>query len=90
MSAPKLTSEQRKVLRALESYADGYCGDFGYVGFGPLARRTKMPRKTVRRVVRALARKNLAHFARGLFTEDGTVAGSGYCCTRAGAEALKS
>lgn len=90
MTDPKLTPSQRKVLRALANYYDSYGDGFCYVGFGPLARKTRLPRNQVRRAARALARKGLAHFSRGLFNEDGEVAGSGYGCTRAGAEALKS
>ena len=47
---------------------------------------TKLEKTQVRRSVRSLARKGLAEFVRGLFDDDGMVAGSGYCCTRAGKE----
>lgn len=39
----------------------------------------------IRRACRSLARKELAQFHRGLFDEDGQVAGSGYCATEKGA-----
>lgn len=39
----------------------------------------------VRIYVRSLARKGLAEYVRGLFTEDGEVAGSGYSATYEGA-----
>jgi len=40
--------------------------------------------KAVRRACRSLARKGLAEFHRGLFNEDGQVAGSGYGITSDG------
>lgn len=86
---PKLNADERKVLRALHGYYDGYSG-FSYVGFATLGRRTRLCRKAVRRAARALARKGFAHFSRGLFTEDGELGGSGYSCTRSGAEALET
>ena len=52
--------------------------------FLPLMDRTELDRKTVRRNVRALARKGLAEYFRGLWTEDGDPAGAGYCITKAG------
>ena len=52
--------------------------------FAPLMSATELDRKTVRRHVRALARKGLAEYFRGLCTEDGEMAGAGYCITRAG------
>lgn len=52
--------------------------------FRPLMDRTELDRKTVRRNVRALARKGLAEYFRGLWTEDGEPAGAGYCITAAG------
>ncbi|MBM7328756.1 hypothetical protein ACNT8L_05800 [Brucella intermedia] len=44
----------------------------------------------VRRIVRALARKGLAEFWRGLITDDGDFAGAGYCITPAGRELAAS
>ena len=54
------------------------------VPFAPIQGHTEFDRKTVRRYVRALARKGLAEYFRGLCTEDGDFAGAGYCITRAG------
>jgi hypothetical protein len=54
------------------------------VPFAPISRDTGLPRDEVRRSVRALARKGLAEFHSGLSTEDGNLAGSGYCITPAG------
>ena len=41
--------------------------------------------KQARRAVRSLARKGLAEYVRGLFNDDGMVAGSGYRATKEGA-----
>lgn len=45
--------------------------------------------KTVRRACRSLRRKGLAEYYRGLMTEDGEVAGSGYCITDLGHEVVE-
>lgn len=56
--------------------------------FAPICRATRLNRKRVRLACRALARKGWAEFYRGLCTNDGDFAGSGYCVTAAGREAL--
>ena len=56
--------------------------------FAPIERETGYDRRTVKRNVRALARKGLAEYFRGLCTEDGDFAGAGYCITKAGCSAL--
>lgn len=85
--AIKLSVDERRVLRALHGAWSEY-EDFCYQSFRPICRRTRLPRNVVRRCCRSLKRKGLAQFERVLFTEDGELAGSGYACTRAGAEAL--
>lgn len=62
--------------------------DFGFLSFKEIARRSKLDIRHVRRTVRSLARKGLLKYARGLWTEDGEVAGSGYALTREGREFL--
>ena len=52
--------------------------------FAPIMNHTELDRKTVRRHVRALARKGYAEYFRGLCTEDGDFAGAGYCITKTG------
>ncbi len=52
--------------------------------FLPIMERTEFDRKTVRRNVRRLWRAGLAEYFRGLCTEDGAMAGAGYCITKAG------
>ena len=60
-----------------------------YVPFKPLQDATGYDRKAVRRSVRALARKGLAEYSRGLWTEDGEPAGAGYCLTDEGIAAAR-
>ncbi len=61
------------------------------MGFSPIAAESGINDvRTVRRIVRHLARKGYAEYHRGLCTEDGDFAGAGYCITRAGIEALDS
>ena len=80
----KLNDSETKVLAALVE-ASGYEG-FGYLGFASLSSETRLDRKKVRRACRSLARKGLAEYGRGLWTEDGELAGSGYAATPVGAQ----
>jgi hypothetical protein len=77
-----------KVLRVLA--ASNWYDGFGFLNFRGIAARTKLKRKEIRRAARSLARKGLAEFQKGLWTEDGEVAGSGYGCTKAGADFLRT
>ena len=74
---------------ALKALAEFYSGDFGYADFATIAAESGLPRKDVRRTVRSLARKGFAEFGKGLWTEDGEPAGSGYRCTDEGFRALE-
>ncbi len=77
---------EREML-ALNVLAGFYSDDgLGYVNFKTIAKRSGLDPKHVRRTVRALARKGLAEYARGLWSEDGEPRGSGYCCTKLGHE----
>ena len=80
-TAMKLSEREAKALRALANY---YNHDGNHLCFAAIAEEAQMPIKQVRRTVRALARKGLAQYGRGLFTAEGDMAGSGYCCTAAG------
>ena len=53
-------------------------------GFAYLENVTGLSRSEVCRACRSLARKGLAEYHRGLFNDEGDVAGSGYCASRAG------
>jgi hypothetical protein len=72
-----LNSDQRKVLAHLADEEDGFwC-------FGAIMECVRLDRKAVRRACRALARKGLTQYGRGLWTDDGPY-GSGYRITTAG------
>lgn len=83
MTSPKINTSEAKVLAVLAAIS----GDFGCFSFRPIMRRTRLNRAAVRRACRSLARKGLARFHRGLWTEDGEPAGSGYCATEQGVAA---
>ena len=88
MTAPKISERQLKVLEILAApeYEEGY-GIF----FRTIAKRTRLSVPKVRIAVRALARKGLAEYLRGLFDEyDGLLIGSGYTATRAGRDLIKA
>ncbi len=58
--------------------------------FAPIERATGYDRRTVRRYIRALARKGLAEYFRALCTEVGEFAGAGYCITKVGRSVLSN
>jgi len=78
----KMLKSHQAVLKALAE-DEGYFFNFANLSFN-----AKMERKEVRRIVRHLARRGLTEFGKGLWTEDGEPAGSGYRITAAGIEAL--
>ncbi|WP_439357734.1 hypothetical protein [Bradyrhizobium sp. DASA03007] len=84
MSIP-VSERELKALRALgQVYAD----DGNYLSFRGIAQRSGLDPSHVRRSVRALARKGLAEFGKGLWCEDGP-RGAGYCCTHDGMTLLQ-
>lgn len=83
---PTCSPNEQRVLDAL---AAAWRLDFGYVNFAYLSAETGLDRKVVRRSVRALARKGLADYQRGLYTDDGEMAGAGYAATEAGVARAK-
>lgn len=82
-----LNGNETKVLEALvaQTRPEGeMCVAFAY-----LMGETNLDRPTVRRACRSLARKGLAEFYRGLTNDDGEMAGSGYCASRAGVDLIE-
>lgn len=77
----KVSERELQALKTLEEY---YSEDFGCLSFKTISEESGLDLKYVRRTVRSLARKGLAEYVRGLFTEEGMAAGSGYCCTTEG------
>lgn len=75
------------VLECLFDTTHAY-GEF-CTNFKLIARNTKLPIHDIRMACRSLAKQGLAEFWRGLMTEDGEVAGSGYCITAAGREVME-
>ena len=78
-----MNSSECTVLKML---ANEFSDDFGCLPFKPISNRTGLDVKVVRRACRSLTRKGLAAYERGLWTEDGQPAGSGYRATRDGVE----
>ena len=85
----KLNENEKKVLMRLCCCPDDpdYGGRF-YANFAGIMQDTKLDRKAVRRACRSLARKGLSEYGKGLCTEDGELAGSGYRATQAGADLM--
>lgn len=82
----QLTDLERRVLDAFGEHTqkDGeLC-----IGFKALSKHTNLDTKTLTTVCRKLRALELVEFYRGLFTEDGEVAGSGYCISPKGAAFL--
>lgn len=77
----RLTANEQKVLAVLSD-------DGAYLAFVVIMDRSGLDRKAVRRACRSLARKGLAKYGRGLWTEDGEMYGSGYSATHEGNEAI--
>ena len=80
----KLSENEQRALLAWENVDKWWC-----LNFRGVERYSGLEKRLVRRTVRALARKGLAQYERGLFNEDGETAGSGYSLTKEGYERLK-
>ena len=68
-------------------YAGGWCDRF-YHTLDVIAADAGVDKEAARFACRRLRDKGLAIYGRGLFTEDGMVAGSGYALTPEGVAAL--
>ena len=82
-----LTESQRREMKIL-NVLDDCCGDFGFVTFAFLSARTGIDQRQVRVDVRRMARKGWTEYGKGLWTESGEPAGSGYAITDAGRQQL--
>lgn len=90
MEEIKISELERKCLIALVKAHHEYGGDYEdwCLYMKQIAADAEIDIKQVRRPVRSLARKGLTKYVRGLMTEDGEVAGSGYCATKLAVEML--
>lgn len=77
----KISERQRKVLEVL---VERHHEEDNCLYFRCIADRSGLDVRESRIAARALVRKGLAEYVRGLFDDDGMVAGSGYCSTTAG------
>ena len=77
-----LNRDHLAVLNALDTLTRPH-GEM-CVGFVPMMECVEMERAEIRRLVRFLARRGHAEFHRGLMTEEGELAGAGYCITPEG------
>lgn len=86
LTAAALLPHHRRVLVELDHLTQPNGELCAY--FRTIARGLEMDVREVRRIVRCLARKGLAEYWRGLWSDDGP-AGGGYCITPAGRAKLK-
>jgi hypothetical protein len=82
-AAATLTKLQRAVMEAM---AAGGASEEQAVYFRTIKHHCAFVDVPIRRVVRTLARKGLTEYQRGLFSDDGMIAGAGYGFTRLGIE----
>jgi hypothetical protein len=76
----KLTANEREALRGLVgTHPTEY-----FRTFKGVANNCDLPAYLIRRTVRALSRKGLAVYSKGLWTDDGEPAGAGYALTDEG------
>lgn len=78
----EISENERKVLQVLFDVTDTWgenCISFSYIEGD-----TNLKVKDIRAACQVLRKKGLAIFYRGLMTEDGEVAGSGYCISPEG------
>lgn len=80
----RLSALEAQAMKAWQSTGP----DFSFLSFGTIGKRSALPAHLVRRVTRALARKGLVTYARGLFTDMGELAGAGYGLTTLGEQYL--
>jgi DNA-binding MarR family transcriptional regulator len=79
----RLNENQRLCLVTMAEYLSE-CEEGHYMSFSPIIEKTRLDRKTVRRSIRALARKGYAEYANGLQDMDGEFRGAGYRPTEKG------
>lgn len=83
----QLTKSECMVLKCLEEHSghDENCLPSGFI-----AALTDLSLLQARRAVKSLQRRGYAELVRGIFRDDGSLAGSGYCCTPEGRATSRS
>ena len=84
-----LSETQHRERVVLNALVQTVSEDFGFMSFASITAVCGLDRRLVRRACRSLARKGLAKYARGLWTENGEPAGAGYAITREGLAQLE-
>lgn len=79
----QVSEREKAVLKCLAEHYDAWEGTCIYTR--TIAKETGLTLEQARRSVKALVRKGLAEYHRGLFNDDGMAAGSGYCASKEGA-----
>ena len=91
MGKVKLSELQLKLLSNLDKACRDGWEDYLYYPYRSITDGLDdVERKELTKAMRRLRKLELAHFSRGLMTEDGEVAGSGFRITDAGREYLES
>lgn len=78
--AVALTNQEAAALKALCQSG----GDFAFLSFKLVSKRSGLDIAATRQAVRSLATRGYAEYASGLWTDDGAPAGSGYKATDEG------
>jgi len=81
-----ISERQRKCLEFLVEF---YGGDENCVYFSYIAEQTGLEKREARIAVRALVRKGLAKYVRGLVDDDMMLAGNGHCATKEGVDYIE-
>jgi len=85
--AEKVSKMQMKCLRTLKELdRDGEQSFY----FNYIAEKSGLTKREARIDIRALVRKGLVEYNRGLFDDEGIIAGSGHCISMKGIEFLNS
>jgi hypothetical protein len=85
-----LPEPEHLILKALATGTEYDGGASSCFSFNHIAAISGVPRPKVRRAVRSLARRGLAEYAKGLWSEDGQPAGAGYGITVEGRKWLET
>lgn len=85
-AAKRMLKTQPDHIKILHCFAEAQdeSGDFCYLAFNTVSSRTKITWSKARRITRHLARSDYLKYGKGLWSMDGTPAGSGYAITTMG------